>query len=292
MIIVKLSGGLGNQMFQYAFGRYLSELLDTELKLYIDEIYENGKATKRIYGLGAFNIKENFVTDKELKLLRIKTNSFRNKIQRWTLKKIKFLNTSYVIEKSFEFNQLKFKSGKDYFLEGYWQSEKYFKSIENIIKEEFQLKYHNEEIIELIGKIKLQEESVSIHIRRGDYVTNPITAKYHGVCDSSYYKKAISIFENKIKNPYFYVFSDDIDWAKKNLPVEINAAYISELNFKDYVELQLMSLCKHNIIANSSFSWWGAWLNSNMNKIVIAPNKWFNTSINTIDLIPSTWNRI
>lgn len=134
--------------------------------------------------------------------------------------------------------------------------------------------------------------SVSLHIRRGDYITSKITNKFHGTCCLGYYKKAMKLINKKVKNPKYFVFSDDIYWVKKNLEIK-NAFYVDDnVGDKSYIDMQLMSMCKHNIIANSSFSWWAAWLNNNPNKIVIAPKKWFNDpGMDTTDLISEEWIR-
>ena len=136
--------------------------------------------------------------------------------------------------------------------------------------------------------------SVCIHIRRGDYVEDIITNQFHGVCNLDYYYRSIEYIASKIKNPYFFVFSDDPLWVKQNLILKYPCDYIDQ-NFgkKDYEDMRVISKCKHNIIANSSFSWWGAWLNINPNKIVIAPKNWFKSkAINTKDLIPESWFKI
>jgi hypothetical protein len=138
-------------------------------------------------------------------------------------------------------------------------------------------------------------ESISVHIRRGDYVTDPTINKVHGTCSVPYYKIAINRFKTLFENPRFFIFSDDLKWVEDNLCIENFSTFISHNGYiKDYEDLRLMSLCKHHIIANSSFSWWGAWLCENSNKIVLAPKKWFNNELNefTYDLIPTSWIRI
>src|SRR3989344_4984067 len=133
--------------------------------------------------------------------------------------------------------------------------------------------------------------SVSVHIRRGDYVTNANTNQFHGLCSLDYYNKAVSFISSKQNEMELFVFSDDIEWCKENLKYDFPIHFV-ETN-DAHSDMYLMSLCKHNIIANSSFSWWGAWLNDNFQKIVVAPSQWIaDASVNTQDLIPKGWIKI
>jgi hypothetical protein len=144
----------------------------------------------------------------------------------------------------------------------------------------------NEELFENI----ITHNSVALHVRRGDYLTNTSAANYHGVCSLLYYQKAIDLLSSQYSNLYFYVFSDDIKWAESNLTIPFPTTFIGH-NFGDqsFQDLRLISRCKHQIIANSSFSWWGAWLNSYENKTVIAPKKWFLNNKKTESLFPPSW---
>jgi hypothetical protein len=144
--------------------------------------------------------------------------------------------------------------------------------------------------IELAKKIS-QSKSVSIHIRRTDYVSNPNTRRFHGICDMDYYYKAVKMIAGKVHSSNFFLFSDDINWVKENFRIKYPTIFVDHIG-SDAEELLLMSLCKHNIIANSSFSWWGAWLNRNLSKIVIAPKKWFKVNVNERDIVPQEWIRI
>ena len=138
-----------------------------------------------------------------------------------------------------------------------------------------------------------QTNSVSLHIRRGDYVSNQKTNQTHGTCDLDYYQRCITEIEKEVENPYFFVFSDEIEWVKENLKINHPAEYVDQnTGDKSYEDMRLMSQCKHNVIANSSFSWWGAWLNSYPDKIVFAPKRWFaSDKHNTKDLIPEGWKK-
>ena len=200
----------------------------------------------------------------------------------------------YIKEKQiFHFDPEVFKISGNVYLDGYWQNEKYFKDIEEIIRKEFTLKNPFNKIISGIAEKISETNSVSLHIRRGDYVKDKITNQLHGVCSLDYYLNAINRILEKVSKPSFFIFSDDIEWAKNNLKLNYSTFFISDNLIKDSEELVLMSKCKHNIIANSSFSWWGAWLNQNPQKIVIAPKQWFkDSSIKTDDLIPDSWQRI
>lgn len=290
MIISKLIGGLGNQMFQYAAGRRSAHVNNTQLKLDITGYEKQIGITPRKYLLHIFTIQENISSINEIN--RLKNKGFIRKV----IKKINpFLqNNLYIKERYFNFDPSMLNICENSYLEGYWVSDKYFKDIENTIRKEFTFKDEpdvtNQKTINQIRNC----ESVSIHIRRGDYVSDPKTNQFHGVCGLDYYHQAIKYMTSKIKNPYFFVFSDDPKWCKTNLQLKYPVIYVSHnLGKKDYEDMRLMSLCKHNIIANSSFSWWGAWLNKNKNKIVIAPKKWFqDKSINTNDLIPESWTKI
>ncbi|MFH1461878.1 MAG: alpha-1,2-fucosyltransferase [bacterium] len=285
MIITKLQGGLGNQMFQYAIGRFLAQKNKTELKLDLSFYCNKQNEPQRIYSLENFNIKENIATQKEIEDFE----KYKNK-SGWKhfFYKSFFTNDSiYVKEKQFNFDPKVLKTYDNSYLDGYWQNEKYFKSIENIIRENFTLKNKLPDNLQnILTKIK-NPNSISLHIRRGDYVNK----ENYNVLPIEYYNEAIKIITEKNSDIHLFIFSDDIVWAKNNLNTEFPITFI--YGNKDYQDLILMSLCKHNIIANSSFSWWGAWLNSNPNKIVIAPKKWFNkTEINTEDLIPKSWIKI
>jgi hypothetical protein len=287
MIVVNIMGGLGNQLFQYAFGRALAIKNNCQLKLDISS-YNNDPL--RDYNLRAFSICENLANVHECNLLKGGNLSFFQKL----MKEITSRNTYYV-EKNFRYNHELTKITNPAYILGYWQSEKYFKEIEDIIRNEFTIVTPpSKQNRELINKI-INENAISIHVRRGDYVNDKHTNQVHGVCSLSYYYEAIELMNSKNSNPVFYIFSDDIEWAKKNLLFKKEKIFIDFNDKSNYEDMRLMSNCKHHIIANSSFSWWGAWLNNSKSKIVIAPKIWFNNSDwnnQTTDLIPPEWLRI
>lgn len=289
MIVVKLTGGIGNQLFQYSLGRHLAEINNTKLKIDISS-YESYDLHG--YELNKFNIQEQYPSNEELETI----NKFSNGIYERLKRKIFNFASQYsppnIIEKdTFLFDPKILKMTGDIYLDGYWQSEKYFVGIEEIIRNELTIKLPqqdlNKEVSEMIGS----SNSVSIHIRRGDYISNQETYKKHGVCEMSYYQECILRLCEKVNNPFFYLFSDDPEWVRENFYLDFPIKII-DFNSKDksYEDLRLMSQCKHNIIANSSFSWWGAWLNNNKNKLVFAPKKWQVSGSNEFkDLVPKKW---
>jgi hypothetical protein len=292
MITINIIGGLGNQMFQYAFGYAVSRENKTLLSLDISGL---DACKLRKYELNLFHIEQNIqIKTKHANLLK-KVNSTKNtfldkaysRVLRYLLK---FSDFYYQEKKEFFFDKQVFKLKADTYYYGYWQNEKYFKKYRDEILKIFYLKRIHSKTKKYKHKI-VNSESVSIHIRRGDYVTNLKTNTIHGTCEINYYKRAIKEINKIKKNIKFFIFSDDLDWAKDNFKF-VNSRVFVELdeNIPDHEEMFLMSQCKHNIIANSSFSWWGAWLNQNPNKKVIAPRKWLkNSKLNTDDLIPKSW---
>lgn len=270
MIIVKLFSGLGNQMFQYAAARRLSIINDDFLKL---DVTGFGKGNQlRNYSLKHFNIFEQIATDEEISHLK---------------------TVGLVKETSFSFNSNIRELGRDVYLEGYWASEKYFKDIEGIIREEFTVKYpltdDNKRLAESINNC----QSVALHIRRGDYL-HPRYNNFFVICPLNYYYEAANRLAEQFSNMHFFLFSDDPDWVQENLKLPFPATLIRHNgNQKNFEDLRLMSLCNHHIIANSSFSWWGSWLSSKSNKIVCAPSKWYNNpNFNFSHLLLESWQLI
>lgn len=197
-------------------------------------------------------------------------------------------------EKHFHFDPEVLTVPDNVYLQGYWQSEKYFKEIGDIIRQEFSvgssLTGKNQELAELITSTN----SVSVHVRRGDYVADPNMMAMHEICDAEYYTRCVEKIRSTVKAPHFFVFSDESAWVGANMRFPFPTTVVDH-NAPDrgYEDMRLMSLCRHNILANSSFSWWGAWLNTNPSKVVIAPQEWFkDTSKDTKDLIPDGWIRI
>lgn len=272
MIIVKLIGGLGNQMFQYALGRHLAKKNKAELKLDISgfETYKKHK-----YSLNHFNIIENIATAQEVR--RYKKYDTQTKIGK-VFNLIEYLKPlklrAYIKEPYFYGYFPEVLNLKDnIYLDGFWQSEKYFSAIEKIIRREFTIKEAPD--AGLLRAITASN-SVSLHVRRTDYVTNPRVLNTYYSCSVDYYDRAINKIKQAINQPHFFIFSDDIDWAKNNLKLDAPTTFVEHGAEKNYQDLILMSKCRHNIIANSSFSWWGGWLNKNPEKIVITPEKWLN----------------
>lgn len=271
-------------MFQYAAGRALSLRLNVACKIDI-----SGFKTYTLhhgYGLEAFALHPEIATDKEIEMLRGSKKAIRRLLCR-----IGLSSASYVKEKALAFNPSYLALGNNHFLDGYWQSEKYFKSYEQILRQDFKfvhpLSAHNQEF-----KEKIQSSiSVSLHIRRGDYVANTKTNQFHGTCSLEYYQKAAHFIAKKIDTPVFFIFSDDIAWCKNNLQLEFPICFVeTDTLSSPHEDMHLMSLCSHHIVANSTFSWWGAWLNPNPTKVVIAPKQWFaDPKIENPDIIPDNW---
>ncbi|TMI97235.1 MAG: alpha-1,2-fucosyltransferase [Bacteroidetes bacterium] len=285
MIISNIIGGLGNQMFQYAAGRTLAHLNNTFIKLDVSSFSES---KLRTFDLLSFNANIGFATKEEINNL-LPVHNFEKAFQYLSpLKK-----RSYYREKEFSFDKKVLELGSNVYLKGYFQSEKYFLPAKDIIRSDFTFKKEYLKNIEDFSASLKKGGSVSVHIRRGDFEKDPITIDYHGTLDTGYYNSAIELIRSRVPNATFYFFSDNINWVKENLQIH-NAVFVSNIITKNHIEdLYLMSQCNHNIIANSSFSWWGAWLNNNPEKIVIAPKKWFNKGPNdTQDLIPSEWIKI
>lgn len=291
MIVIKLQGGLGNQMFQYAFGRSLAKRLNTELYLDITTL-ENTTPTPgftyRKYELDTLNIKAK-IADK--KILRAVAAYPKHRFDFYRMRLLKSLGiVQHLNEKSFSYDaDIPGLIRRNTFLTGFWQSEKYFQDVASDIRRELELPqpHHHQNI--LYQQLIQNKNSVSLHVRRGDYVGNAT----HPVCSIEYYQQAINIIQKDITDPVFFIFSDDSGWVANNMVIN-NESYIIDHNkTNSAADMYLMSQCKHHIIANSSFSWWAAWLNSAENKKVIAPQKWFTNSLtDTKDLIPHTWTII
>ena len=270
--IIKLKGGLGNQMFQYAF--YLAMKRKHPLTCYL---FDNGESRFCHNGIAlddAFEIE----TAKKGKWCR-RVNRHLPAIVRNACR-VEQENALQYDAKYLDSNR------PTAVFDGYWQSEKYFSPVAEVVRRAFRFREEkisdkNKEMAEAFHGL----ETVSVHIRRGDYLQ---LTEYHGLCTESYYHDAMDFMRIHHPNATFVFFSDDIPWVKENI-MEDSAVYVDWNVEKDsWQDMYLMSQCKHNIIANSSFSWWGAWLNGNPNKSVVAPKQWFKVSPN-YDILPSEW---
>lgn len=292
MIISFLSGGLGNQLFQYAMGKSISVRKNEDLFFDIQSFTWD---QLRSYELNKIGICYPIASSEEVNHIKNLPKSLLESLISKFGKNIPYYKKSFIKEADFQFdvNFRDFRSRNVYF-EGYWQSENYFKDIRSHLLNE--IKFDNLTLKSDYYKniIDSHSQSVSIHVRRGDYATNPDTTNFHGLMKKTYYLQAIQLLSSKLENPYFFVFSDDKEFVKTMFEGVDNIEFIEGLTY-DYEDLYLMSLCKNQIIANSSFSWWGAWLNQNENKQVIAPKQWFQDELmqsKTTDLIPSLWIKI
>jgi glycosyl transferase family 11 len=294
MIVVKLMGGLGNQMFQYAFGRHLSVKHKTELKL--DTSYLSDRSPKRNFSyreleLNAFNIKASLASEQDIKMFE---KGMKRKILHHITLYFPFPSINlYLREPHFHFFKRGLSAPVNTYIDGYWQSEKYFRDSGEYVKEDFTpVKPLSDKSNRLKKEIQ-SNQSVSIHVRRSDYLKPQNIYKYH-ICSENYYYDAMEIISRKISNPKFYIFSDEPGWFKEHIKTKFSVEYIEHnTGDSDYEDLCLMTYCKHNIIANSSFSWWGAWLSKNVNSIVVAPKNWFtDKQKKTKDLLPQSWIKI
>lgn len=285
-VIVKLNGGLGNQMFQWALARMIQETTGMDVELDMSYFSKN---YARPYQLDIFSFEPDFVEDLWTKIRLGIIWAFR-KLLRWET----FLGFTVFSEKSFNFDTSIHRIKPNTFIEGFFQSEMYFKCIEERIRNDFRFASlpddQNRKAINMIT----EGPSIAIHVRRGDYVEKQRYQDSYAVCSPEYYKSAVEYIAKSCPNPTLFVFSDDIKWAKRNLKLPYECVYISHnTGKKNYEDMRLMSLCTHNVIANSTFSWWAAWLNSNPDKIVVAPKRWFNDDkIVQTDIIPKEWIRI
>lgn len=291
MIIVKLWGGIGNQLFQYSFGKYLSKYLNTEVKYDIQTIQKAKNFTKRSLGILDFNIHIEIASKEDNGKLKYFSKGIFARIERKLSQKLPFLFKTYFVESELHSRIDKSNIKDNCYYDGYWQSYHYLNQIESIISTEIILRYPlSKNCQSLISAIK-NTESISIHIRRGDYINIKKNFDRFGVCSKHYYESSIQYISKLCENPIFYIFSDDINWAKENF---IGSQYCFVYGNLPSEDMYLMSQCKHNIIANSTFSWWGAWLNNKKDKTIIAPANWYNMKQNnaTERLIPETWNLI
>lgn len=285
-LIVRFDGGLGNQMFEWAFAKAIEK--STGIKTLMDMSFFK-KRYARPYELGIFNLDvkkvEGFWSNLKIDLMW----RFRRK-----LRGKRFLSTYIYEEPHFEFDPEVFNVKPDTYIHGFFQSEKYFTNIEQELRDDFKFKPTPDEANQaFIDKIN-STNSVSLHIRRGDYVQKKRYQQKYATCSLDYYKRGVEYIGGKCENPILFIFSDDPVWVKENLNLPYECVFVdNNCGSKSYEDLRLMSLCKHNIIANSSFSWWGAWLNNNKEKIVIAPKKWFNDEkVVQTDVIPSNWIKL
>lgn len=291
MVIIRLKGGLGNQLFQYATAYAIAKENNDDL-LIDDTFFE--KQDLRQMKLNVLNIenKKKYPLEQKSIIVSCLNNKYLNKMFRiLKIKKIRFKKDGvyYLEDRRTDYTEDIFRiNSTNVYLDGYFQSYLYFEKYRQKILRQFEISFLNNG--ELFEKEITQTESVAIHIRRGDFLKhNKKKNTYNYVLELSYYFKAIKEIEKNIKNPTYYFFSDDINWVKKKFGEREEYIYISLTGENaDVEELMLMKKCKHIIAANSTFSWWAAWLNENENAIKIVPNRDFGNH----DMIPNTWIRL
>ena len=277
MIIIKIKGGLGNQLFQYAVGRALA--LHHRLPLKLDlTIFKTYKLHR--YLLDQFAIQADIATEDEIIKLKGRNNVLFSALRKAGLVKRK----SYLKEKRSSYFDASVFKNDDVYLDGYWQNELYFSDIrEELLRDLTSISSMSDLGVVYMEGIK-KSNSVSLHVRRGNY----LNLKNFNVLDINYYMKAVEYMRKNVEKPTFYIFSDDLEWCKNSLGFLDNCIFVDSTK-TEIDDLKLMSFCKHNIIANSSFSWWGAWLNQNCKKTVIAPKGWLLNDPGSSKVILSDW---
>ncbi len=294
MIVVRLIGGLGNQMFQYAAAKSLAHHHNTELFLDLTFLSKSpeGAYTKRKFELNEFNIDAKIADNDILQKFDLDAGKLITKIKSTVPNLFKTLVYN---EYGYDFNSLFFKLPQNTYLNGYWQNQSYFLSQQADLIKDFELKNKPGLDYQYFLDQITTAHSVAIHVRRGDYATLESANKFHGLLTLDYYKGAMKYLEARHHNLTYFIFSDDLNWCKLNFDFVSDANYIesNKMDLTPHEELLLISKCKHAIIANSSFSWWGAWLNSHSNKLVIAPNQWFNSNTKQpLNLLPNNWIKL
>lgn len=293
MVIVRIAGGLGNQMFQYAAGRAYA--LRRGVAVSMDLSWFRSQSLRQ-FDLSCFNIPAAILTNKESDHLLIPFRASKGRKILFRIKQTGFRGSDplYIVERNYRFERSVLQGPDHVFLVGFWQSEKYFIDSQMAIRKDFSFKESptcsNAEIIRKIEDCC----SVALHVRRGDYATEPRTNRVHGLCSREYYEKAVQRILVEFPEAAFFVFSDDPVWARANLSFDRPANYVDH-NDQGHAweDLRLMAHCRHHIIANSSFSWWGAWLATEPNKRVIAPRQWFaDPEQDDHDIIPTSWIRL
>jgi hypothetical protein len=288
VIITEINGGLGNQMFQYAAGRALAIKSNTALKL---DISAMRKYDLRKFELDRFNISATVAKTPDLPLSRR-----RDPVARLLQRVFPGRGAEKVIaETGMRFNADIIASGDNTYLSGYWQSEKYFLAVADVIRKDFSLKSAmSDRRRDILRQINAAEIPVSLHVRRGDYVSNPKANAVHGTCAPEWYHRAMTRMEDRLGDVTYFVFSDDPAWARANLPTLNKIHFIDPADDgRDAEDMHLMAACRAHIVANSTFSWWGAWLNPREDKHVIAPREWFKSPAHdATDLVPERWERL
>lgn len=283
-------------MFQYACGKALALELGVELKLdisFLADKNERENFTVRDYELGVFRIVDKVADIKDVR--RFIPDLWNcTKVDLLKYKFLRLLNGNhyYYEQKKFQMEERISQISDKTYLYGYFQTEKYFTGIRNELLSIFELRNEPDDLNQQFIEQLSEENAVSIHVRRGDYHNSPFT-----LLGLSYYRRAIEIIKEEVLNPRFYVFTNDADWVRDNfqsLGIDLDIIMHNQ-GQQSYMDMVLMSQCKHNICANSSFSWWGAWLNQNADKVVVTPQNWFKDKSyvsSTFDLIPATWLQI
>lgn len=289
VIIVRVVGGLGNQMFQYAFGRRLADGLGVPLKLDITPFRTHDK---RRYELGGLRIQEDLASDREI--ARARWGRFV-RVRRRAGQVFSSLAPSpgrLVRQRGFAFEPSMLGLSDGTYLEGYWQSERYFAAVADRLRAEFVPRTPLQGRAAELAEQMRHGDSVSLHVRRGDYVNEPSVSLTHLVCDDAYYARCVEYLASRLRNPRFYVFSDEPAWARDNLRIPFPTTIVADYCRTTEVEnVWMMAQCRHHVIANSSFSWWGAWLDSRTSKVVLMPRRWFRDRETeySADIRPAGW---
>lgn len=286
---VLLRGGLANQMFQYALGLALAE--NSGRQVFVDVAYVVADA-KRVYSLEACSPTPQRLSSTNCFLMRLarSTTMWDTCGRRWSA--IVPGGSRIIREQGEAFDPRVLSLSGSLILDGYWQSEEYFKHCRPLIEETFDwTAIARPKVSEPLLQAIETTDSVGVHVRRGDYVREPATNAFHGVCEPDYYRRAAKIIEKRVANPHFFIFSDDIDWAESNLKLPGKQTAVRHAQDTiPHVEMWLMSRCKHTIIANSSYSWWAAWLTERPGKCIVAPQTWFTaSSMQGITPVPERW---
>ena len=299
MVIVHLQGGLGNQIFQYAAGRQLAINQGSELRLDLSWFKGDQRRrgfTPRRFLLDRFAIVAGRATRADASRIRLRAE-LRRIFRFGGSKSAAEEETPWLVERShFVFDPRVLRAHGDTYLHGYWQNERYFAESSDLLRDELRLRQPPDSRTDVIRSRMANSNSVAIHVRRGDYLEQADAPRSHRVCGADYYHECLRLMVERVDDPRFFIFSDDPEWVARNILIPGNAPFeivTHNDEGKAHEDLMLISACRHQILSNSTFGWWGAWLNPNPDKIVIGPERWFRGDVfDTSELLPPGWLRV